>query len=100
MTAHGAKRTFAGSSNTCLLLVAARARIARVALCDINCPDSVVTEIRAVGGIAIGGKVDVTDATAITALKLENREGALGALVEYVEKFPNQRLRRKNLKRS
>jgi hypothetical protein len=34
------------------------------------------------------------------ALKLENRTDALDALVEYVEQFPNQRLRRKNKKRS
>jgi hypothetical protein len=33
------------------------------------------------------------------ALNLENRATALDALVEYVEMFPNQRLRRKNKKR-
>jgi len=56
---------------------------ARVALCDINCPDSVVTEVRAVGGIAIGGKVDVTDATAIAAFveRTEKELGPIDALV-------------------
>lgn len=41
---------------------------AKVSLCDLEAPDTVVKEIRAAGGTAIGRACDVTDAAAVAAL--------------------------------
>ncbi len=41
---------------------------ARISLCDVDAPDSVVKEIRAAGGVAIGQVCDVTDAASVAAM--------------------------------
>jgi NAD(P)-dependent dehydrogenase (short-subunit alcohol dehydrogenase family) len=62
---------------------------AKVSLCDIDAPDSVVREIRAAGGTAIGQICDVTDAKAVAALMRATDEafGGIQVLVNNAALF-------------
>src|SRR5665213_3516603 len=62
---------------------------AKVSLCDIDAPDSVVREIRAAGGTAIGQICDVTDAKAVAAMMRATDEayGGIQVLVNNAALF-------------